>query len=815
MKHNIDELFGDAAPLRKLANESRGGIHIEAFGIDPNDLDFDETQLPVEDLPILAIRDAVLFPLTSVPVAVGRTQSKRILNEANRSGRIIGVVTQRNEAERPQRKDLYDMGCYARVASVAALGEGEMLAILFGGPRFLLGEVERAEPYLTAKVTPAPPEDESDFHGAEARTKITALRRKFTEMGKNAHEHFTPPSNVLKILHGNRTLVNMIAAHALIETNQKEALLEITNLGARVDELLKCMSLAQEARNLEREVDRKARHIMDQQQREYYLNQQMHAIQDELGGSPYEKEIRELEERAKKKQWGKEAAEHFQKELQKLRRIPPQQPDYSVQQNYLEFMLDLPWNEGTEDNLDIDHARKTLDHDHYGLEKIKERILEYVAVMQLKGDMKAPILCLVGPPGTGKTSLGKSIADALNRKYVRMALGGVHDESEIRGHRRTYVGAMAGRVLESVKRAGSSNPVFILDEIDKVQSNSFNGDPTAALLEALDPEQNNAFHDNYLDLDYDLSKVMFIATANSLATIQPALLDRMEVIELSGYILEEKEQIARRHLLPRLLKEHGIAKSQLRIPPSTMTQIIDQYTLESGVRQLDKQLAQIVRRRAVKKVSGEEMSPTVRLEDLKELLGLPLHTMEKRNRKDMVGIVTGLAWTAMGGVILFVEASKSKGKGDLSLTGNLGDVMKESATLAFEYLKANAEHFGIKIKEIENSHLHIHVPEGATPKDGPSAGITMFVAMVSVFSNRKVRSNTAMTGEITLRGAVTPVGGIKEKILAAKRAGITDLLLCEENRRDVEDINKEYLQGLTFHYINEMKDALPLALLEN
>lgn len=813
MKHNIDELFGDSMPRHATSGDRGGEMHMEAISIDPSELNFDDNSLP-QELPLLTIRDAVIFPLISVPISVGRAPSKKILVEAKRRNRIIGVVAQRNEAETPFREDLYDMGCYARVVNVTTLNEDESLAILYGGPRFTLDELVDTDPYLVAKVKPAPMENDADFHGSEARSRITTLKRKYTEMSKNAQHRFLPVDSLLRHLRENRMVVNMIAAHSFIETGQKQALLEITKLNERADELLKYMSMAQEAQNLEREVDRKARHMMDQQQREYYLNQQMHAIQDELGGSPYEKEIREMEARAKKKPWGKEAAEHFEEELQKLRRIPPQQPDYFVQQNYLEFMLDLPWNECTVDNLDIDHARKTLDRDHYGLEKIKERILEYVAVMQLKGNMKAPILCLVGPPGTGKTSLGKSIADALNRKYVRMALGGVHDESEIRGHRRTYVGAMAGRVMESVKRAGSSNPVFILDEIDKVQSNSFNGDPTAALLEALDPEQNSAFHDNYLDLNYDLSKVLFIATANSLATIQPALLDRMEIIELSGYILEEKEEIAKRHLLPRLLKDHGIAKSQLRIPPATMTQVIDQYTFESGVRQLDKQLAKIVRRRAVKMVSGQKVSPTVKTSELNELLGLPLHTMEKRNRKDMVGIVTGLAWTAMGGVILFVEASKSKGKGDLSLTGNLGDVMKESATLAFEYLKANAEDFGIKIKDIESSHLHIHVPEGATPKDGPSAGITMFVAMVSVFSNRKVRSDTAMTGEITLRGAVTPVGGIKEKILAAKRAGITNLLLCEENRRDVEDIDKEYLKGLSFHYIAEMKDALPITLLQ-
>ena len=550
---------------------------------------------------------------------------------------------------------------------------------------------------------------------------------------------------------------------------------------------------------------------MARQQREYFLNQQMRVIQDELGGSSSEQDINSLVERAQKKKWSKEVDNAFNRSIEKLRRTPPQTPDYTVELNYVELLLDMPWNVFSKDDLRTDHARKILDRDHYGMEKVKERIIEYIAVLKLKGDMKSPILCLVGPPGTGKTSLGKSIAEAMHRKYVRVALGGLHDEAEIRGHRKTYVGAMPGRIIQSIKKAGVSNPVFVLDEIDKVQGMSHNGDPTSALLEVLDPEQNKAFHDNYLELDYDLSNVLFIATANTLSTIQPALLDRLEVINLSGYILEEKIEIAQRHLIPRQLKEHGFTKRDLKFDNSVISTIINNYTRESGVRQLEKTIAKIIRRRAVQKADGTVIDKNIKAEELKDILGLPIHNSERRGKEPKVGVVTGLAWTQVGGEILFIEASISKGKGTLSMTGNLGDVMKESATLAFEYLKSNATRLGVDVEAIENSNIHIHVPEGATPKDGPSAGITMFVAMVSAFTQRKVIPSIAMTGEITLRGAVTPVGGIKEKILAAKRADITDIILCEDNRRDIEEIPAEYLQGLSFHYINDMEEALPIA----
>ena len=557
------------------------------------------------------------------------------------------------------------------------------------------------------------------------------------------------------------------------------------------------------------QIQNKVKFDMDKQQREYFLSQQLKTIQEELGGNPNDQDYESLNVRAAHKKWGEEMMYIFDSELEKLMRLNPQSPDYSTQLNYLNTLLDLPWNEYTKDNLDLKHAQKTLDKDHYGIEKVKERILEYLAVLKLKGDMKSPILCLVGPPGVGKTSLGKSIASALNRKYVRMALGGLRDEAEIRGHRRTYIGAMPGRIIQNIKKAKSSNPVFILDEIDKVMGMSVNGDPASALLEVLDPEQNTAFHDNYLDVDYDLSKVMFIATANTTSTIHPALLDRMEIIDVSGYILEEKIEIARKHLVPRQLKEHGLKKNQFTFSESLISQVIMQYTRESGVRQLEKSIAKIIRHNAVKIVKDELPEKSIKKESLKEILGLPMNHNENRNRNE-VGVVTGLAWTSVGGEILFIESCLSKGKGQLSMTGNLGDVMKESANLAYEYIKANSDNLGIDENIFENKNVHIHVPEGATPKDGPSAGITMFTALLSVFTQRKVRSNFAMTGEITLRGQVLPVGGIKEKILAAKRANITDIILCHENQKDINEIKDTYLEGLSFHYIKEMKEVIPL-----
>ena len=593
--------------------------------------------------------------------------------------------------------------------------------------------------------------------------------------------------------------------------SDKQKLLEIDDFTQRANRVLEELSKETNLQELKIKIQKKVSKDIDKQQRDYLLTQQLKTIQEELGGSPAEQEVEELRKKAEQKKWSKEVGETFEKELSRLSSMHSSSPDYSVQLNYLNFMLELPWNEFTDSNFDLDKAQKTLDADHYGLEKVKQRILEYLAVLKLKGDMKSPVLCLVGPPGVGKTSLGRSIASATGRKYVRVALGGLNDESEIRGHRRTYIGAMPGRILKSISKCGSSNPVFVLDEIDKVAGMSAHGDPASAMLEVLDPEQNTSFHDNYLDIDYDLSNVMFIATANSLSNVHPALIDRMEVIEVSGYIEQEKVQIAKRHLLPKQIKEHGLRKSDISIGDKLFSTIINNYTRESGVRQLDKVIAKLIRHRAVEIVKEQEFKKSIKESDLKSILGLPTAQHDRQLSQDHVGVVCGLAWTQVGGEILFVEAASAKGEGKLNLTGNLGDVMKESATLAYEYIKTNAEVLGIEPEKAAKQDLYIHVPEGATPKDGPSAGVTMFTAMLSVLKGIKVKSNVAMTGEITLRGTVLPVGGIKEKILAAKRASISEIILSEANRKDIEEIQSEYLEGLTFHYVENMGEIPPLA----
>ena len=643
----------------------------------------------------------------------------------------------------------------------------------------------------------------------EAKVLLDNIKELYGKTIKHLPNLPQEASSVIKTIKNPIILINFIASHLEIAIDEKQSLLDIDSLRERAKYAMNLLVKEMQFLEVKEQIQNKVKFDMDKQQREYFLSQQLKTIQEELGGNPNDQDYESLNVRAAHKKWGEEMMYIFDSELEKLMRLNPQSPDYSTQLNYLNTLLDLPWNEYTKDNLDLKHAQKTLDKDHYGIEKVKERILEYLAVLKLKGDMKSPILCLVGPPGVGKTSLGKSIASALNRKYVRMALGGLRDEAEIRGHRRTYIGAMPGRIIQNIKKAKSSNPVFILDEIDKVMGMSVNGDPASALLEVLDPEQNTAFHDNYLDVDYDLSKVMFIATANTTSTIHPALLDRMEIIDVSGYILEEKIEIARKHLVPRQLKEHGLKKNQFTFSESLISQVIMQYTRESGVRQLEKSIAKIIRHNAVKIVKDELPEKSIKKESLKEILGLPMNHNENRNRNE-VGVVTGLAWTSVGGEILFIESCLSKGKGQLSMTGNLGDVMKESANLAYEYIKANSDNLGIDENIFENKNVHIHVPEGATPKDGPSAGITMFTALLSVFTQRKVRSNFAMTGEITLRGQVLPVGGIKEKILAAKRANITDIILCHENQKDINEIKDTYLEGLSFHYIKEMKEVIPL-----
>ncbi len=772
-----------------------------------------EESIP-DDMPLLPLHGNVLFPGVVMPISVGRKSSLRLLRDAEKNHERIIVVAQRNDTQEPEFSDLYWTGVIARVLRVIDLPHDNHMAILQGTMKCHLIRIITDKPYyrgcaLLIDENSRPPRSRA-FHN-----RVLAIRKEYSDMqqlknngmGLNPKDVFNSLGNIAS----DKILINFIASHLDIPVTPKQEMLEASDYDRRATLLLEQLRKETDYYRVRDDIQGKTRQELDRQQREYFLNQQMRVIQDELGGSASDQDVERLLQRAQKKKWNKEVEAAFTRSIEKLRRTPPQTPDYTVELNYVELLLDMPWNVFSKDDLRTSHAQKILDRDHYGMEKVKQRIIEYIAVLSLKGDMKSPILCLVGPPGTGKTSLGKSIAEAMHRKYVRIALGGLHDEAEIRGHRKTYVGAMPGRIIQNIKKAGVSNPVFVLDEIDKVQGMSHNGDPTSALLEVLDPEQNSAFHDNYLELDYDLSNVLFIATANSLSTIQPALLDRLEIIDLSGYILEEKLEIAQRHLIPRQLKEHGFAKRDLKFTNKLLTTLINDYTRESGVRQLDKTIAKIIRRRAVQKADGLEINKEIKVEELKDILGLPIHNSERRGKDPKVGVVTGLAWTQVGGEILFIESSISKGKGTLSMTGNLGDVMKESATLAFEYIKANADSLGIDNAKIENSNIHIHVPEGATPKDGPSAGITMFVAMVSAFTQTKVVPTVAMTGEITLRGAVTPVGGIKEKILAAKRANITDIILCEDNRRDIEEIPADYLKGLTFHYINSMEEALPIA----
>lgn len=772
-----------------------------------------EDSIP-EDMPMLPLRDNVLFPGVVMPITIGRKSSLKLVKAAERQNQSIVCVTQCNNTDEPTINDIFNIGVVGRVLRVIELPQNQTMAVIQGTMKCSVECITETAPFMRCKAVLVDenfkPEHPRMFHN-----QVTEIRKLYSQLQEDKSNGQGPKSHdvlsSLRNIGSDRILVNYIALHLDISTADKQLILDAVGYEARAEMVLDFLKKELDYVHLRDQVQDKARQEMDRQQREYFLNQQMRVIQDELGGSPADQDIQRLLERASKMKWPAAAKEAFDKTIEKLKRTPVQTPDYSVEINYAELMLDLPWNTSSKDDLRPSHAKKVLEKDHYGLEKIKERIVEYIAVLNLKHDMKSPILCLVGPPGTGKTSLCKSIAQAMNRKYVRVALGGLHDEAEIRGHRKTYIGAMPGRIITSIKKAGTANPVFVLDEIDKVQGMNHNGDPTAALLEVLDPEQNNAFHDNYLDVDYDLSNVMFIATANSLGTIPSPLLDRMEVIDLSGYILEEKIEIAQRHLIPRQLEQHGFPKKALKFSKELLVRMINDYTRESGVRQLEKVIAKVVRRRAVQMVDGGAINKAVEISELKDILGLPIHNSEHRGKEPKVGVVTGLAWTQVGGEILFVESSISKGKGTLSMTGNLGDVMKESATLAFEYLKANADHFGVGSDKIENSNIHIHVPEGATPKDGPSAGITMFVAMVSAFTQHAVLPTVAMTGEITLRGAVTPVGGIKEKILAAKRAEITDIILCEDNRRDIEEIPAEYLNGLTFHYINEMKDALPVA----
>ncbi len=792
------------------------------FGEDDNDFvpllsDGNEEELSVVDipelLPILALRNTVLFPGVVIPITVGRDKSIKLVKEAYKNGTSIGVVAQTDTTiEDPEVDDLNRVGTMASIVKILNMPDDTTSVIIHGKRRFHLDEITSKDPYLQGRVSPLsdvkPIDKPQEFEAIIGTIKDLAL--KIVQYSSNVPQE---ASFAIKNIEGAGFLVNYLCSNSDLGMTEKQELLEIDNIRDRAVRLLEHLSLEFQKQKLKKDIQSKVKLEIDQQQREYLLNQQMKTIQDELGGSPFEQEVEEVRQRAETKNWSEEVAKAFMRDIEKLERINPASAEYSVQLNYLEVMLDLPWNDVSIDNFDLRRAKRILNQDHSGLDQVKERILEHLAILKLKGDMKAPIICLYGPPGVGKTSLGKSIARALNRKYVRMSLGGLKDESEIRGHRKTYIGAMPGRIIHYIRRAGTSNPVFVLDEIDKV-GNDFRGDPASALLELLDPEQNSTFYDNFLEMEYDLSKVLFIATANNPSTISAALRDRMEMIEISGYVVEEKVDIAIKHLVPKQLTEHGLAADRFVFPKETLEYIIENHTRESGVRSLDKKIAKVVRQLTKKVAMGEELPKEVAKDSMKDYLGYPEVLRDEYQGNEFAGVVTGLAWTETGGQILYVETSLSKGKGNLTLTGNLGEVMKESAILALEYLKAHAPKLQLPENVFEHWNVHIHVPEGAIPKDGPSAGVTMVTSLASAFTQRKVKPFLAMTGEITLRGRVIPVGGVKEKILAAKRANIKDIILAEENRNDIQQIKAKYLKGLTFHYVRTIQDVLDLALMK-
>ena len=779
---------------------------------DGDDRDLEDIEVP-EVVPVLSLRNTVLFPGVVLPISIARPRSIQLIRDAYRTDKIVATVAQKDpDIENPAYEDLHTVGTLGQIIKLLEMPDGSTTAIIQGRKRIKLETLVSSEPYFMARVKAAP-EIKPEPDNREFETIVGSLRDMSLKIIK-LNPNISPEATfAIKNIENSFYLINFICSNTDIKMQDKQKLLEADSMRDRGYMLLQYLVEEIQMLELKTELQMKVKSDLEQQQREYLLHQQMKKIQDELGVNPLEKEIEEFKKKADQKKWSQDVRKIFDRELDKLYRLNPAAAEYSVQVNYIQTLLDLPWGEYTEDNLDLANARKVLDDDHYGLEEVKERILEHLAVLKLKGDMKSPILCLYGPPGVGKTSLGKSIARALGRKYVRMSLGGLHDEAEIRGHRKTYIGAMPGGIIQNIKRAGSSNPVFILDEVDKV-GQDFRGDPSSALLEVLDPEQNNTFYDNFLEMEYDLSRVMFIATANTVATISPALRDRMELIEITGYLPEEKVEIALRHLLPKQLENHGVKPDELKISRKLMEIIIDKYTRESGVRELDKRLAKIVRIRAKDIASGTKFNPELTAEELTEILGPPKYTRDLYTGNEQAGVVTGLAWTATGGEILFVETSLSRGNGKLTLTGNLGEVMKESAVLALEYLKSNADLLGLPDNFAEKWNIHIHVPEGAIPKDGPSAGITMAVSIASAFTQRKVKKYLAMTGEITLRGKVLPVGGIKEKILAAKRASIREIVLSSDNRKDVEAIDKIYLKGLKLHYVDTIMEALEISLLK-
>ncbi len=800
MKQNIDKVLFD------MMNDNAEFIPL----LTPEDEEKLQKEEVPEVLPILTLRNNILLPGVVIPISAGRDQSIQLIEDAEAGDKIIGVVAQKNAMTQvPGKNDIYPVGTVARIQRIIKMPDGNLTVILQGVKRFKIDEVIQEEPYIKAKITTLPDAQPDNTKEIQAlMDSIKELAKQVIQLNPNIP---TEATFAIDNIESPVFLVNFVTSNMEAPVEKKQVLLETDNFEERALGLLKLLDKEVQRLELKQDIQNKTRKALDKQSREYFLHQEMRTIQEELGDAGG-KEIEEMRKRAKKKKWKKEVAEHFEKELKRMQRMNPQAPDYAVQRNYLELMLDLPWDYLSEDKIDLKKAQEILDRDHFGLEDVKKRIIEYLAVLKIKNDMKSPILCLYGPPGVGKTSLGKSIAEAVGRKYVRMSLGGLKDEAEIRGHRKTYIGAMPGRIIQSIKKAGTSNPVFILDEIDKL-GYGHKGDPSSAMLEVLDPEQNSEFYDNFLEVGYDLSRVMFIATANYLYDIPWALRDRMEIIPVTGYTIEEKVEIAKRHLLPKQIKEHGLTEKDVKIGKKQLRKIIENYTRESGVRTLDKMIAKVIRNVAKHIAMEEEYNPKLSFKDIEKILGKPRFSIQEYEGNNVPGVVTGLAWTRVGGDILFIESILSKGKGQLNLTGNLGQVMKESAQIALSYIKSKYDKLGVDAEVFEQYQIHLHVPEGATPKDGPSAGITMITSMVSALTGRKVKPNIAMTGEITLRGKVLPVGGIKEKILAAKRAKIKEIILSEKNKKDIEEINQDYIKGLTFHFVDKVEDVLDLALL--